>query len=231
MNDNRTTKVMCGTEYVASWKSSICIKQSSCWFKLQDWGTSTWFQKGLKGSSFWLTVFCKSCHTELFYLMCPWQVLYVTEHTNVRAIRRFLIPKLSSKLPLHTTHKVLRLMSHCRDLAGLFLLPSYTPSRGSWTEVMTWHQQPCESYDKERTVCAVKYIPIWWFFGKIFVRKLHIEFLLLLPLSADCRPLLLPAVGHSRGRENTIIFALHNDNSATLSCRKYCMHPPSPTCE
>lgn len=44
---------------------------------------------------------------------------------------------------------------------------------------------------------------------------------LLLPPSAACKSLSLPAVA---------ILALRNDSRATLSCRKCCMHSPPPPC-
>lgn len=127
-----------------------------------------WFPKGLVSSSLWRTVFCARHHTELPEVS-DWQVRYVTEEL-----------KTSSSYNPHA----LCVMGRRQNLGGLFLLPSDTPWRGSWTEVIiTWHQQ----WIIKREQFVHSDLVLW----KDFCEKAA----LWISSSAECRSLLLPAVG------------------------------------
>lgn len=147
------------------------------------------------------------CENFFFFLFVTWlvTVLYVFHFLPDMSPPSLIVwvcfqVKLKDFLVTAPT-RVLWVMGCCQNLGGLFMLLSNTPSRGSWIEVITWHQQLCESYSKGGTFHAVKHTPIWYLWKDFCEKAGQWSSSTTASLCRVRLSLFLPAVGLKQGED------------------------------
>ncbi len=155
------------------------------------------FPKGLSSSSFWLTVFWTSCQTKLtFHLMGPWQVRYVALHMIIGAVKGVPNSCRQTFFQTSSSHHLQGLVGdEPLPVSGLFVVVAKRHAlerKFNWGHHMTstalWIMQ------LRVNILCVKTHAHLVFLERFFVRKLHLESVISLPLcrlvrvTASCRP-------------------------------------------